>query len=131
MLDLNGYKDEPTWRPYIGSNQNDPSFVQSVWNLATSLDGVPFPSVPWGMAALLFEGRVEGIEKTSPLFCSGLVGLMMNRLGIIDESAPCNAYWPKDFSSRYPGYLNVTNGSFGTDTPVDMPTPSKAPATKT
>lgn len=120
MVDLIGYKDHPTWRPYTGSNKNDPAFVQAVWSLATSLDGIPFPEVPWGMASRLFEGRVEGIEKTDKLFCSGLAGLMYKRLGIIDQTIPCNAYFPKDFSSMYPGYLNVINGSFGIDTVVDV-----------
>jgi hypothetical protein len=120
MLDLIAYKDHPTWRPYTGANQSDPVFIQSVWDIATSLDGIPFPEVPWGMAYRLFEGRVEGIEKTDKLFCSGLAGLMYKRLGIIDQAIPCNAYFPKDFSSMYPGFLNVISGSFGLDTVIDV-----------
>ena len=123
MLDLHDYKDEPTWRPYGGANQNDPSFIQSVWSLATSLDGIPFPSVPWGMVQLMIEGRWESVEKTTPLFCSGLVALMLKRLGILDPSVPCNAYFPKDFSSMYPGHMTLTptGGSFGEDTKITMP----------
>ncbi len=122
MLTLLNYKDVPTWRPYTGTNQNDPAFISAVWNLAKSFDAIPFPDVPLGMAAELFAGRVENIEITTSLFCSGLAGLMFKRLGIIDPAVPCNAYFPKDFSSLYPGYLKVISGSFGVDTPIALPT---------
>lgn len=121
MLALLNYKDVPTWISYTGQNQNDATFVQAVWNLAISLDGIPFPDVPLGMAAELFAGRCENIEITTSLFCSGLVGLIMKRVGIADPSVPCNAYFPKDFSSKYPGFLKLISGSFGTDTPISLP----------
>jgi hypothetical protein len=124
MLNLSSYHDVPTWRPYAGANQHDPTFIQSVWSAATSLDGIPFPSVPWGMVQLFIEGRYEGIEKTSPLFCSGLVALMLKRLGILDQTVPCNAYFPKDLSSLYPGHMNVISGGFGVDTNIEMPAQS-------
>lgn len=127
MLTLLNYKDVPTWRRYAGANQNDPAFISAVWNLAKSFDGIPFPDVPLGMAAELFAGRFENIEITTSLFCSGLAGLMFKRLGIIDPTVPCNAYFPKDFSSLYPGYLKVINGSFGVDTPLAIPTGSATP----
>ncbi len=101
MLALLDYKDVPTWRRYTGANQNDPAFVQQVWQLAVALDGTPFPGVPLGMAVDLFAGRFEGIEITSQLFCSGLAALIFKQLGIIDQTVPCNAYFPKDFSSKY------------------------------
>lgn len=63
------------------------------------------------MVQLFIEGRYEGIEKTSPLFCSGLVALMLKRLGILDQTVPCNAYFPKDLSSLYPGHMNVISGT--------------------
>lgn len=121
MVDLAAYGDSPTWIPYSSSTKGTAAFVQTMWNQAIALDGTPFPSVPLGMAKLLFEGRFEGVERTDKLFCSGLLGLMFKRLGVIDQSVPCNAYFPKDFSSLYPGYLNVLVGSFGEDTTIEMP----------
>lgn len=93
-----------------------------MWNLATSFDGIPFPGVPLAMAADLFIGRGEKFEITSPLFCSGLAALTFKKLGIIDPTEPCNAYFPKDFSSKFPGFFSVVSGSFADDQPIALPT---------
>jgi hypothetical protein len=130
MTIVYNFQDYPTWCPLVYANKGDASWVQAVWSLAQTLDGTPFPGAPkfnpvtvmYDLAKLLFEGRELGNEITTPLFCSGLVGLMLKRLGVIDATVPCNAYFPKDFSSLYPGFLHTLNGfSFGEDTIVTMP----------
>lgn len=129
MIDVYSYTDYPSWIPLTYSGRNA-AFDQAMWTFATTVAGTPFPVNPAEMAWLLIEGRYEGSTVTSPLFCSALVALTMQKAGIVSPAKPCNGFFPKDFSMFYPGYLDLVAGSYGEDVIVDMSgVPTKAPTT--
>lgn len=119
MKEVYGYGDFPVWRRYSGAS--DPgAFNKQVWGIAGQMDGTPFPSSPWEMAALLVMGREANQEVLTPLFCSGLVAYVLQTAGVIARTSPCNGYFPKDFSSEYPGHFEVLQGSYADDVLIDM-----------
>ena len=72
---------------------------------------------PSTAAPFLLQSVSESFEPDPLVGNKVLSGV---QAGARRKTIPCNAYFPKDFSSMYPGYLNVINGSFGIDTMVDV-----------
>lgn len=114
-----GMKDQPTWRPYSPArSQRD--LDSDVWTLATKLDGIPFPQELWELAVLLVSGRELNSEVLSPLFCSGLVAHVLQKVRVIADTSACNGFFPKDFSSGFPGHFEVIAGTYADDLKIDM-----------
>ena len=119
MATVYKFGDLPVWRRYTPA-AGAPGLDKPVWQLATQLDGTPFPKELWELAILLVSGRELKQEVLDPLFCSGLVAHVLQKAGVIAPTSPCNGYFPKDFSSAFPGHFDVVAGTYADDVSIDM-----------
>ncbi len=117
------YLDMPTYRKMVWPDR-PANWQQQVWDMARTLDGIRFPANMGELALLLINGRFDNptVEHLQPLFCSGLIARMLQQLKVlaIDEQHYCNSFFPKDFSSWYPGHMTLLQGSYADDVLIDM-----------
>jgi hypothetical protein len=90
-----------------------PDFREAFANFVKQVDARPMVSEP-GMMLHWLEGKLLSLTSSeASFFCSQLIADTYQRLGLLPEDRPANAYAPRDFSMQNAGLTLLSGASLG------------------
>jgi hypothetical protein len=112
------YHDHPFYRPL--EFQRTPTFETGVQQVIAVCEGKPFPST-LTMAELWFEGHfLHMAAPDTQMFCSQLVALTFQKVGLLSTDNPPNWYSPASFSSTLNQAVLQQGAAFGAEAQFDI-----------
>lgn len=114
------WNDQPHYRPVVW---NRPSTLPGdVLAFVNQLEGRPFPGVATMLGNWLAGLNLDIDLAQGSVFCSELVAMTYQALGLLPDDPVPNSYNPNDFSSEY-GHVGLQGGAaFGDDLAIDLTT---------
>lgn len=119
-LVYNHWNDEPHYRPVVWNRPA--TLANDVLAFVNQLEGRPFPDTVVMLGNWLVGKNLDIDLASGSVFCSELVAMTYQALGLLPDDPVPNAYSPSDFSSEY-GDIGLQGGAtFGDDLAIDVST---------
>lgn len=119
------WNDEPHYRPVTWNRPA--TLANDVLAFVGQLEGRPFPDIPVMLGNWLVGKNLDIDLASGSVFCSELVAMTYQALGLLPDDPVPNSYCPSDFSSEY-GHVGLQGGAtFGDDLAIDLNTLPPAP----
>jgi hypothetical protein len=121
------WNDEPHYRPVVWDRPA--TLANDVLAFVQHLEGRPFPDTVVMLGNWLVGTNLDIDLARGSVFCSELVAMTYQALGLLPADPVPNSYCPSDFSSEY-GHVPLQGGAtFGDDLAIDLSTipPQRTP----
>jgi hypothetical protein len=120
------WNDEPHYRPVVWNRPA--TLAADVLTFVNQLEGRPFPDTVVMLGNWLVGKNLDIDLAAGSVFCSELVAMTYQALGLLPDDPVPNSYCPSDFSSEY-GHVGLQGGAtFGDDLAIDLSTIPSPPA---
>ena len=128
------WNDEPHYRP-VTNWARTPNVGAQALTFVNDLEERPFPQTALEMLLVWQAGKQLDMDLTKGnVFCSELVAMTYQALGLLADDPVANSYSPNDFSSQFGTVTLLQGATFGDDRAIDLstipapPAPASSPA---